>query len=414
MYFKLPKSHAELLSVRQTLPRRLYVVGRPTRDMTSSNSKPKRVLPWQNKQMRRAQLSSPLPAVPINRCQRPVATANEVPIETELDKLHYEDDDAGYQIIYVKRLKEVETALEHCKGKVMGFDIEWRVTYQAGEPSRPVALIQLCNDRHIGLFHIFHMEEFPDSLREVLENSGMTKVGLNIKGDALKLHRDFGVRMEGCLDLQSLVKSVMPDKLPKNPSLRKLTEIILDRTLDKTPELRVGNWERKELWKTQKVYAANDAYAGFKSYTKIMQVASNLPPQPPPALFSMSEYLTVKQAVRQRQVNPALDDDYFGDDTSSSPEMPEVSKEAAGVTCRSSQHDSRKEPPVPATPATPTSLVQLGHESSLSAEEVVIDGSPPSNADSDWPYSSEGEGEWGDVMDNLDSYVLNGLDRRSS
>lgn len=44
------------------------------------------------------------------------------------------------------------------RGTAVGFDIEWRVSHQAGQAQRPTALIQICNSENkCYLFHIATM-----------------------------------------------------------------------------------------------------------------------------------------------------------------------------------------------------------------------------------------------------------------
>ena len=73
---------------------------------------------------------------------------------------------------------------------MLGFDAEWKVTYQRGEPQAPVALIQICTDIGVYLFHI-HQYGFPDELIRIMNHSKIIKIGLNISGDILKIQRDF-------------------------------------------------------------------------------------------------------------------------------------------------------------------------------------------------------------------------------
>lgn len=88
---------------------------------------------------------------------------------------------------------------------VVGFDCEWRVTYQG--PQRKVALIQMCLMDVCVLFHIHHCQLQPELL-DLLENPKIFKIGVNISGDILKLARDFieikNNSIKGCVDLKSL------------------------------------------------------------------------------------------------------------------------------------------------------------------------------------------------------------------
>ena len=81
------------------------------------------------------------------------------------------------RIKYSSSTAEVE---DICRGLLQsgvcetGWDIEWRTTYQAGEPPRKTALMQLCYQLLGGsycclLFHVF-FTGLPPSLRQLLES----------------------------------------------------------------------------------------------------------------------------------------------------------------------------------------------------------------------------------------------------
>ncbi|KAL0047414.1 hypothetical protein WJX82_002778 [Trebouxia sp. C0006] len=163
----------------------------------------------------------------------------------------------------------------------VGFDIEWRVTYKAGQAPRKTALLQLCSRRQHGqyqclLLHIAHSGLTP-ALVQILESEEMKKIGVGISGDAHKLHRDFGVQCVGlvCLSEEANVRlcSSANGRMPQKWSLAGLMQELLHLTLDKGIDIRCSNWETCPLSSEQKAYAATDAYAAVKLY----QVLQGMP-----------------------------------------------------------------------------------------------------------------------------------------
>jgi len=91
----------------------------------------------------------------------------------------------------------IEILLASSKNSAIALDAEWSVTFQSGRQQRPVAMIQLATQNVICLIHVYHMKTFPEALKKVLEDKSIKKVGLNLRGDALKIQRDFGIESRG-------------------------------------------------------------------------------------------------------------------------------------------------------------------------------------------------------------------------
>ena len=71
-------------------------------------------------------------------------------------------------------MEDTCTELLRKKVAVLGWDIEWRTTYQTGEPPRKTALMQLCYQLPRGHFccHLFHVYScgLPPSLKTLLSD----------------------------------------------------------------------------------------------------------------------------------------------------------------------------------------------------------------------------------------------------
>ena len=165
-----------------------------------------------------------------------------------------------------------------------------KVTFRKGERQRRTATIQLASKNIAVIFHLpsccpqdwWKKGKLPPALKHLLETQGVKKVGLNIRGDATKLQRDFGIRLGGIVELQDLAKSAYPNDDNGSWTLQRLTYWVLQSKLPKDPRVRFCDWER-ELSKEQQEYAARDAAAGLQIYHVLSSLGpDDRPPQPPP------------------------------------------------------------------------------------------------------------------------------------
>ena len=143
---------------------------------------------------------------------------------------------------------------------LIGLDIEWKVTYEAGVTSRPAATLQLSTDCEAYVFHLSAMPSgtLPANLVAILEDPRVLKCGNKIGNDCLKLRRDFGVRARGLIDLGKLACHALPYGL----RAWNLADLVAEVAKAKLPkELRMSDWEATRLSSEQLQYAAADAYA---------------------------------------------------------------------------------------------------------------------------------------------------------
>lgn len=159
--------------------------------------------------------------------------------------------------------------LRHCNSlKVLGFDCEW-VT--VGGTRRPAALLQLSSCKGLcALFRLCCLKQIPKSLRELLEDEKIVKVGVAPQGDAKILSYDYGIGVASTLDLRFL--AVIADRKPAG--LAKMSKSILNVELDKHWRLVCSDWEAKHLSEKQICYAANDAFVAieiFKTLSKDLE-----------------------------------------------------------------------------------------------------------------------------------------------
>lgn len=149
---------------------------------------------------------------------------------------------------------------------VLGFDCEW-VTEKRGK-RRPVAFIQLSSyDGYCGLFKLNAMESFPLSLKYLLEDETVIKVGVAPEEDGQKLRQDYSVATKSTLDLRFLAQCC--DYEPGG--LAALAKTVLGVVMDKSWKVRCSDWEADELTDRQAHYAATDAHVAIKIYAVLLE-----------------------------------------------------------------------------------------------------------------------------------------------
>ncbi|ONI28848.1 hypothetical protein PRUPE_1G164900 [Prunus persica] len=169
-------------------------------------------------------------------------------------------------------LKIIEAKEKQAGQTAVGFDIEWRPTFQRGVPPRKAAVMQICVDTSCcHVMHIVH-SGIPQSLQLLLEDASILKVGLGIAGDSVKVFKDYNVSTKAVEDLKYLAKRKLGGGL-QNWGLASLTEKLICKQLLKPNKIRLGNWEAKFLSKEQLEYAAIDAFTSWHLY----EVLKSLP-----------------------------------------------------------------------------------------------------------------------------------------
>jgi ribonuclease D len=143
----------------------------------------------------------------------------------------------------------------------LGFDTETRPSFKRGQ-SYKVSLIQLATENECYLFRL-NLIDFPEELKQLLENPEVKKVGFDLGSDFHQLFKLSSFKPQGFIDLQKEVKALGI----KQVSLRKLTAMVLGKRLSKRQ--RLSNWNLQQLTEAQKVYAATDAWVTLMLYKKL-------------------------------------------------------------------------------------------------------------------------------------------------
>lgn len=198
--------------------------------------------------------------------------------------------------------------------QVIGFDIEWEMgsTVTKSSIKDNVSLIQIACDDRIALFQVALFagdskeELMPPSLKAILESPDILKTGVNISGDFTRLRKCLGVEGQGIFELSHLYKLVKfsekePAKVNKMPfKLAEQVQDVLFLPLHKG-NVRTSAWSRR-LDMEQVVYAASDAYAGFRLFRELEKARTMMNPTPPrPALWELDQPIILGNGERVGQ-----------------------------------------------------------------------------------------------------------------
>lgn len=136
---------------------------------------------------------------------------------------------------------------------VLGFDMEWQsYANRNSGPRQNVSLIQIASPSRIALFHTarFSKNEFVSpTFQKLMEDSNVSKVGVNILADSTRLQKFLGVKMAGVFEVSHLYNLVLfsrtrrPGRVPKTAvSMSTQIKECLGLPVFKEDSVRAGDW----------------------------------------------------------------------------------------------------------------------------------------------------------------------------
>ena len=169
------------------------------------------------------------------------------------------------EIVIIDTLEALDKAVARLRqSRYLGFDTETRPSFKKGVRYK-VSLLQLSDGAICYLIRLNKIG-IPSSLRELLADPTIMKIGLSLKDDFSSLrHLDDTLEFGSFLEMQTLAKSYHI----KNISLSGLYGVLFGKRLSKAQ--RLSNWEAEPLSKAQQEYAALDALATLRVYQQIRQ-----------------------------------------------------------------------------------------------------------------------------------------------
>ena len=173
---------------------------------------------------------------------------------------------------------------------LLGLDLEWKPGAPKGHPDN-VCLVQVANAERVALFHVamsdckLTSERIPPTLRAILEDRQVRKVGVGIRGDATRLKNILNIHVKGLFELSHLYRLLehrSEDRIPISKRLVSLTDQAKKHFGLPLPKgsVRTSEWH-KPLTHEQISYSANDAYASLILFHTMNQKRQALKPTPP-------------------------------------------------------------------------------------------------------------------------------------
>lgn len=193
-------------------------------------------------------------------------------------------DEERVKVHYCKSKATMEyVCKKHFLGHdVLGFDLEWLAFANRQSSAREnVSLIQLASPGRIGLFHVALFTSPKDkavdddslvapTFRQIMEDSTVSKVGVQVMGDCTRLNNYLGVKTRGVFELSHLFRQVKYSTA-RTPLLinKKLVSLAvqvhecLGLPLFKGESVRSSNWMRglssqQLLCKPTSVFSSDD------------------------------------------------------------------------------------------------------------------------------------------------------------
>lgn len=166
------------------------------------------------------------------------------------------------EVVVVEKPSAAEEAVKYLSAhSCMGFDTETRPAFRKGE-YHDVSLLQLAVMERVYLFRL-NKCGFPLSLRNLLANGKVLKIGVGIRDDIKALQRLGSFEAAGFVELQSFVEKFGIEE----KSFSKLMAIIFQVKISKRQ--RTSNWELPSLSEQQIRYAATDAWGALRMYMEL-------------------------------------------------------------------------------------------------------------------------------------------------
>ncbi|KAF9012016.1 ribonuclease H-like domain-containing protein [Cyathus striatus] len=223
--------------------------------------------------------------ISISTVEREILLSPEAEAEgdvvVEYPTYSYRDYAPAATVVYTRHEEEADDLIGSLKPGPVAFDMEWRVIFtragaRAAMNERRTAVVQIADTSGLVLVvQITGMARFPKKLQELIEDSKVPKVGVNILNDGHKLFKDYGILSRNLVELGALAQVADPEmsfgRKRKVVSLAKLVEGYCGKTLEKG-DVRTGNWE-KELDEIQLEYAANDVHSSIQVYNTLLKKA---------------------------------------------------------------------------------------------------------------------------------------------
>ena len=168
-------------------------------------------------------------------------------------------------IVVVVSETEAEKAVDYLLSQpIIGLDTETRPSFKKGH-TYMVSLLQVASHDICFLFRLNYLK-FSPSIKRLLEDTAVPKIGLSLHDDVMMLHKIGEFEPGHFIDLQDRVKEVGVEDM----SLQKIYANFFGMRISKRE--RLTNWEADILTEKQKRYAATDAWSCILLYEELIRL----------------------------------------------------------------------------------------------------------------------------------------------
>lgn len=172
------------------------------------------------------------------------------------------------RIIIIQSEVDADKAVSYLLNQdILGIDTETRPSFRKGQ-THQVALLQVSTVDTCFLFRL-NMIGITESIKRLLEDCSVIKVGLSLKDDMHQLSKRADFTPGTFIELQNEVKKMGI----KDMSLQKIYANLFSKRISKGQQL--SNWEADTLTPQQKAYAATDAWACIMIYNELNELKRN-------------------------------------------------------------------------------------------------------------------------------------------
>lgn len=169
------------------------------------------------------------------------------------------------KIVVVVSETEAEKAVDYLLSQpIIGLDTETRPSFKKGH-TYTVSLLQVASHDICFLLRLNYLK-FSPSIKRLLEDTKVPKIGLSLHDDVMMLHKIGEFEPGHFIDLQDRVKEVGVEDM----SLQKIYANFFGMRISKRE--RLTNWEADILTEKQKRYAATDAWSCILLYEELIRL----------------------------------------------------------------------------------------------------------------------------------------------
>lgn len=168
---------------------------------------------------------------------------------------------------------DFESAVLQIKAaKVVGFDTESKPVFEKGVVNQGPHVVQFSTQHKAFIFQLNNPESY-NPLLYLLSSEHVQKVGFDLASDRKLIVKKFGVLPRGFVDLCPVFRK---DGYRSTVGIRAAVAIVFNQQFHKPKHVTMSDWNIPQLSVSQRIYAANDAFAALCVHLQLLKNLENL------------------------------------------------------------------------------------------------------------------------------------------